>query len=51
MIETVMPLREITLEPVWLVAVHAIDIDGQPLLDDTGNLIRDDHARGIMTIR
>lgn len=44
MIDTI-TLREIILEPVYLAPVDLVDIDSQPLLDETGNRLRGEDGR------
>jgi hypothetical protein len=47
MFEPAPQLREVILEPVYLKSVVLDDIDGQPLLDETGNFIRDEDGNVI----
>jgi hypothetical protein len=45
MFEPAPVLREIILEPVYMPTLEAVDIDAQPLLDETGNRLRGEDGR------
>lgn len=45
MLENDPTIREIVLEPVYLAPNEAVEIDAVPLLDQTGNLLRDQDGR------
>jgi len=51
MIDTVKVVREIILRPIILRAVYKVDIDGQPVKDDTGNRVIDSEGRMIEGLR
>jgi len=42
MFEPAPQIREVMLEPVYLRPVVLVEIDSQPILDETGNYVRDE---------
>ncbi|MFW9899915.1 MAG: hypothetical protein ACFFDY_01350 [Candidatus Thorarchaeota archaeon] len=44
-VETIIPQREIILEPIYLVPPWMEDADKRKILDNTGNTIRDHLGR------